>query len=661
MLSHPRGRLLLEPFYARFVRYTGATSPVIGSPVILSRRDVLRATALSAFTPFLKAGQPAQVKTPQALPWKHGVCLLGDLKYPATFKQFDYVNANARRGGSVRRAALGTFDSFNMVVAGLKGDLVAGIELIYDPLMASSLDEAASVYGLIAEAARYPTDLSWVSFRLRAAAKWHDGRPILPEDVLFSLKAFRNYHPQLSVYYRHVVHAEKIGDREVKFHFDAPGIQELPQVIGQLLVLPQHWWEGTDKSGKQRDISRTTLEPPLGSGAYRVKQFEPDRYVLYERVPGYWADEVPVNVGSNNFQELQFDYFRDPNAAFEAFKAGVLDWRAENAAKNWATGYDFPAASQGRVVLEKFPIRSVGMMQAFAMNLRRPKFGDRRVRRAFNFAFNFERLNQELFYGEYSRINSYFDGTELACSGLPQGRELELLLPVRSRVPQEVFTTPYWNPLTPDNKAERANLLEAIDLLSQAGYEIRDLVLVDPNTEEQMTVEFLIGDKDLERVILFYQPALERIGIKVSVRLVDDIQYTNRLREWDFDIIVANWQESLTPGNEQRNYWGSHAASQHGSRNLIGIKDPAVDALIERIVFADTRDELVAATRALDRVLLWNHFVVPQWTLPNERTARWDRFDHPGHMPKYGQAAFPVLWWGKEEETNVQRQARTAR
>lgn len=301
------------------------------------------------------------------------------------------------------------------------------------------------------------------------------------------------------------------------------------------------------------------------------------------------------------------------------------------------------------------------MMQAFAMNLRRPKFGDRRVRRAFNFAFNFERLNQELFYGEYSRINSYFDGTELACSGLPQGRELELLQPLRSQVPQEVYTTPYWNPPAPDHKAERANLLEASGLFSQAGYEIKDLVLIDPNTGRQMTVEFLIGDKNLERVILFYQPLLERIGMKVSVRLVDDIQYINRLREWDFDIIVANWQESLTPGNEQRNYWGSHAASQHGSRNLIGIRDPAVDALIERIVFADTRDELVAATRALDRVLLWNHFVVPQWTLSNERTARWDRFDHPEHMPKYGQAAFPALWWWKEEQPNVQRQARTER
>ena len=621
--------------------------------MILSRRDFLRATAFSAFAPVLKAGQ--QVKASQALPWKHGVCLLGELKYPPSFRQFDYVNANAKIGGLVRQAALGTFDSFNMVVAGVKGDLVEGIDLIHDPLMAPSLDEAASVYGLIAEAACYPPDFSWVSFRLRAAAKWHDGRPILPEDVLFSLAAFRKYHPQLSVYYRHVVHAEKIGDREVKFQFDVPGIRELPQVMGQLLVLPKHWWEGTDKSRKQRDISKTTLEPPLGSGAYRIKQFEAGRFVLYERATDYWANEVPVNVGANNFQELRFDYFRDPSVAFEAFKAGALDWRTENAAKNWATGYGFPAVSERRVVLEEFPIRSVGMMQAFAMNLRRAKFRDRRVRRAFNFAFNFERLNQELFYGEYSRIKSYFDGTELASSGLPQGRELELLQSVRFQVPPEVFTTPYWNPLTPDNNAERDNLLKAIDLLSQAGFEIKDLVLIDPRTGKQMTVEFLIGDKDLERVILFYQPALERIGMKVAVRLVDDVQYINRLREWDFDIIVSNWQELLTPGNEQRDYWGSHAASQHGSRNLIGIRDPAVDALIERIIFADTRDELVAATRALDRVLLWNHFVVPQWTLFSERTARWDRFGHPEHMPKYGLAAFPTLWWREGERIAKQR------
>jgi microcin C transport system substrate-binding protein len=616
-------------------------------PVILSRRDILQAAAFAALTHsgIPAAARPAPRASESAPVWKHGISLLGGLKYPADFKHFEYVNTHAPSGGAVRRGALGTFNSFNLVVAGVKGDLAEGIELIYDPLMVMSLDEVASAYGLIAEAASYPADFSWVAFRLRPNARWHDGTPILPEDVLFSLHAFRKLHPQLSAYYRHVTRAEQTGDREVRFQFDVAGIRELPQVIGQLLVLPRRWWHARDKSGEPRDIAKTTLEPPLGSAAYRIKSFEPDHFVLYERVPGYWAKDLPVNLGSNHLQELRFDYFRDPNVAFQAFKVGVLDWRAENAAKNWATGYDFPAVLEGRVVREEFAIRNVGVMQAFALNLRRAKFSDRRVRRAFNFAFNFESVNQELFYGEYSRINSYFDGTELACAGLPEGRELEFLEAVRAQVPPEVFTTPYWNPLTPDNEAERANLLESIQLLSRAGFEIKDLDLIDPHTGEQMSVEFLIGDKDLERVILFYQPALERIGMKVRVQLVDDIQYENRLRDWDFDIVVASWQESLTPGNDQRDYWGSRAADLPGSRNIIGIKDAAVDALIERIVFAETREDLVAGTKALDRVLLWNHFVVPQWSLPRQRTARWDRFAHPEQMPKYGLAAFPTLWW----------------
>ena len=619
--------------------------------MILNRREILRTAVYAAFIRSARAlGLPSAARAvSEASAWRHGISLLGDLKYPTGFKQFDYVNARALRGGSARRAALGTFDSFNLVVAGVKGDLAAGIELIYDPLMVMSLDEVASAYGLIAEAACYPPNFSCVSFRLRPEAKWHDGRPILPEDVLFSLKAFRKLHPQLAAYYRHVVRAEKTGEHEVRFQFDVPEIRELPQVMGQLLVLPRHWWEGKDRSGKLRDISKTTLEAPLGSGAYRIKTSEPGRFVTYERVANYWAKDLPVNIGTNNLQHLRFDYFRDPGVAFQAFKAGVLDWRTENVAKNWATGYDFPAASNGRVVKQKFPIKNVGVMQAFALNLRRAKFQDARIRRAFNFAFNFEKINQELFYSEYSRIKSYFDGTELACSGLPNGRELELLQGVRSQVPPEVFTTAYWNPVNPDNDAERTNLLEAIHLFSRAGYEIKDLVLINPHTGKQMNVEFLIGDKDLERVILFYQPALERIGIKVSVRLVDDIQYVNRLREWDFDIVVANWQESLTPGNEQRDYWGSGSAEQHGSRNIIGIKDPAIDSLIDRIIFASTRDEIVAATRALDRVLLWNHFVVPQWNLSDVRTARWDRFGHPAQLPKYGLSGFPTLWWWDED------------
>jgi microcin C transport system substrate-binding protein len=614
-----------------------------------SRRAVVGGAAAAVLAQAVRV-RAEPLPTTSGLPsWQHGISLLSGLKYPADFARFDYVNPTAPKGGAARQAAVGTFDSFNPVIAGVKGDLVMGIALIYDTLMAASLDEVASEYGLIAEAARYPADFSWVSFRLRMQARWHDGAPITPEDVIYSLDAFKQNHPQLAAYYRHVVRAERVGEREVRFAFDAPGIRELPQVVGQLMVLPRHWWDGKDGAGKTRDISQTTLEPPLGSGAYRIKTFEAGRSITYERVADYWGRDLPVNVGTANLGELRFDYFRDSDVAFEAFKAGALDWRTENAAKNWATGYGFPAVAEKRVLLEEFPIRNVGTMQAFAFNTRRAKFQDPRLRRAFNFAFDFERVNQELFYGEYTRIASYFEGTELAASGLPRGRELALLQSLRDQVPPEVFTTPYWNPVNGNDEALRSNLLEAMRLLGEAGFEVKDLVLVEPRSGEPMSVEFLIGEEAFERVILFYQPALERLGIRASVRLVDDVQYTNRLREWDFDIIVANWEETLTPGNEQRDYWGSAAADVPGSRNLVGIKNPAVDALIDRIVFAQSRDDLVAATKALDRVLLWNHYVVPQWNLSQVRTARWDRFGRPAHMPKYGLSAFPTLWWWDAE------------
>ena len=327
--------------------------------------------------------------------WQHGIALLGGLKYPAQFANFDYVNMRAPKAGMVRRAVVGTYDSFNLVVAGVKGDLAEGIDLIYDTLMVPSLDEVASEYGLIAEAACFPKDFSWVSFRLRPEAKWHDGSGISVEDVIFSLETFKRLHPQLGAYYRHVVKAEKIGEHEVRFTFDAPGIRELPQVLGQLTVLPRHWWD--DESSERRDITQTTLEAPLGSGPYRIKMFEAGRSIVYERVKDYWAKGLPANIGTNNFDELRFDYFRDPSVAFEAFKAGTIDWRIENTAKNWATEYDFPAVQDKQVSLEEFPIRSIGTMQAFAFNTRRSKFQDPRVRRAFNFAFDFETVNHEVF------------------------------------------------------------------------------------------------------------------------------------------------------------------------------------------------------------------------------------------------------------------------
>ncbi len=577
--------------------------------------------------------------------WRHGLSLFGDLKYPPGFKQFDYVNAGAPKGGTARQIALGTYDNFNMAVAGVKGNLANGITLLYETLLASSLDEVSAAYGLVAEAVRYPEDFSSASYRLRAQARWHDGRPITPDDVVFSFNAFRKYSPQLAAYYRHVSRLEKTGEREITFTFDSPGNRELPQIVGELTILPKHWWEGTDKNGKKRDVGETTLEPPLGSGPYRIKQFSAGRDITYERVKDYWAADINVRIGRDNFDQLRYDYFRDSLVALEAFKADTVDWRTENSAKNWATAYDFPAVAEKRVILQEFPIRNSGVMQAFAFNIRRDKFKDPRVRLAFNYAFDFDSMNRQIFFGQYKRITSYFQGTELAATGLPAGKELELLQTVRDQVPPEVFTKPYTNPAggTPD--AVRNNLREAIRLFRAAGYEIRNQRMVDSKTGQPFAVEFLAEDPTFERVFLFYKPSLDRLGISVSVRTIDDAQYENRLRSFDFDIVTNAWGESLSPGNEQRGYWGSQAADQPGSFNLVGIKNPAVDAMINAIVFAKSRADLVAATKALDRVLLWNYYVVPQWSYGKVRSARWDRFGHPDPMPRYGDSAFPTIWW----------------
>ena len=582
--------------------------------------------------------------------WKHGLSLFGELKYPPGFKHFDYVNPKAPKGGAVRMIAFGTFDNFNEVVSGLKGSIAMGVGMISDTLAVSSLDEVSTDYGLIAEAVSHPPDFAWASFRLRPGARHHDGKPITVEDVIFSMEAFKKHSPMMSAYYRHVVKVQQTGEREVTFVFDAPGNREMPVILGQLNVLPKHWWEGTDAAGKKRDVGATTLEPPLGNGAYRIKEFVAGRTVVYERVKDYWGKDLNVNIGRDNFDEMRFEYFRDATVAIEAFKADHVDWRTENSAKNWATAYDFPAVKDKRVVLEEFVQRNRGIMQAFTFNTRRDKFKDPKLRRAFNFAYDFEEMNKQLFFGQYKRINSYFDGTELASSGLPQGQELQILETVRDKVPPEVFTTAYTNPVNGSPENVRANLREATRLLKEAGYEIRNQKLVNAKTGEPMNIEILTEDPNVERFILFYKPSLERLGISVTVRTVDDPQYENRLRSWDYDIIIASWPESLSPGNEQRDFWSSQAADTAGSRNYIGIKNPAIDALIERVIFAKDRAELVAATRALDRVLLWNHYVVPQFTTDKSRTARWDRFGRPDPLPKYAAAAFPTVWWWDAEK-----------
>ncbi len=577
--------------------------------------------------------------------WRHGMSTFGDLKYATGFKKFDYVNAAAPKGGSAWQIALGTFDSFNTVVAGIKGTPARGIEQIYDTLFVQSLDEPTSFYGLIAEAVSYPADFSKATFRLRPEAKWNDGKPVTVEDVIFSYESFKKLNPQYAANFRVVSKVEKTGGHEITFTAAKPGNRDLPQTIGQLTVLPKHWWEGTDKDGKKRDIGQTTLEPPLGSGPYRIKEFSAGRDIVYERVKDYWGKDLNVNIGSGNFDELRYEYFRDATVAIESFKTAHVDWREENSAKSWATAYDFPAVHEKRVILEEFPIRNFGIMQAFVFNTRREKFKDPRVRLAFNYVFNFEEMNKQIFFGQYKRIDSYFQGTELACSGLPTGKELELLNTVKHQVPPQLFKKPYSNPLNATAAEVRNNLRHAVRLLREAGFVVKNQQLVDKKTGEPFTVELMSNAPAFERAYLIYKHSLERLGMTVSVRTVDEAQYENRVRGGDFDVITFAWGQTLTPGGELRGYFGSQSADQKGSYNVAGIKNPAVDAMIDKVVAAKSRPDLVAACHALDRVLLWNNYVVPQWTYGKVRTARWNRFGRPEKMPEYGMAAFPALWW----------------
>jgi len=615
----------------------------------ITRRQLLQSSAFAALTPALGtvAGIPAistasaQSGTP---PWLHALSLFGDIKYPANFKRFDYVNPDAPKGGVVRELEIGTFDNFNIVIAGLKGSLADGVARIYQQLTSQSFDEVATAYGLLAEAVAHPEDRSFVIYRLRAEARWHDGKRVTPDDVVFSFDAFKKNSPMYSAYYRHVVKCEQVGERDVKFTFDGPGNRELPLITGELTILPKHWWEGTDAQGRKRDVSATTLEMPLGSGPYRIKEFVAGRSMVLERVKDYWGKNLAQSVGQDNFDEIRYEFFRDDTVAREAFKADQLDWIPERSAKEWSTAYDFPAVRENKVIKEKFPIRSSGRMQGWAFNLRRPLFQDVRLRRAFNYAFDFEEMNRQLSTGEYSRDNSYFEGNELASSGLPQGLELQILEPLRDKVPPEVFTTAYQNPVNGNPENVRTNLREATRLLKEAGFEVKDRKLIDPKGQP-VSLEILCRDPGDERIALFYKPSLERLGVAASVRTVDDVQYTNRVRSFDFDMTTVVWGQSLSPGNEQRDMFGSQVADRPGSRNLPGIKNPAVDALIDRIIFAKDRAELVATCKAMDRVLLWNFYVVPQFTYGFQRYARWDRFSHPDPLPQYGVSGFPNLWW----------------
>ncbi|WP_127145730.1 extracellular solute-binding protein [Pelagibacterium montanilacus] len=580
--------------------------------------------------------------------WRHATSLTGEVKYAEDFAHFDYVNPEAPKAGTVRLSAQGTFDSFNPILP--EGQAASGLGLVYETLMSSSQDELYTQYGLLAEALRYPDDFSSVTYRLDADARWHDGEPVTPEDVVFSFESLVEHSPFYQSYYANVTDVEITGEREVTFSFDEAGNRELPHIMGQLLVLPKHWWEAENEDGEPRDIGASTFETPMGSGPYRLESFVPGRTVTYERVADYWGRDEPVNVGHYNLDTYRVEYFRDTTVMFEAFKADEFDWWLENTARRWATAYDFPAVEDGRIVREEFeePYRSAGLMFGFVPNMRREQFADPRVREALNYAFDFEELNRTIFFGLYERVDSYFYGSELRHEGLPEGLELEILEEVRDLVPEEVFTERYTNPVGGNEEAARENLREALRLFGEAGYMLDGNRLVDADGN-QFSFEILLNGPLLEPIAIHLESNLEAIGADVSVRTVDSPQYVNRVRSRDYDVIYQSWAQSMSPGNEQRDFWGSSSADVNSSRNYAGISDPGVDALIDRIIFAEDRETLEAASKALDRVLLANHYVVPSYVSTEMRTARWNRFTHPEELPYYA-IGFPDIWWWDEEK-----------
>ncbi len=568
----------------------------------------------------------------------HALAMHGAPKYQPGFTHFDYVNPDAPKGGSLRLGAVGGFDSFNPYI--LRGD--PGPADSIESLLTPSADEPFTEYGLIAQSIEVPEDRSWVIFTLRPEARWHDGEPITVEDVIFSFETLTTKgQPFYRFYYGSVAKVEKVGDRRVKFSFTEAMNRELPLIIGQMPILPKHYWES-------RDFEKPTLEPPLGSGPYKVKSFEAGRYILLERVEDYWGKDLPVNVGQENFDEIRYDYFRDESVLRQALKSGAIDFRVENQAKAWAVDYDVPAVRDGRLKMEAIEHERPTGMQGFTFNTRREIFKDPRVRQAITYAFDFEWTNRNLFFGLYTRSESFFSNSELASRGLPQGEELEILERYRGRVPDEVFTSEYHAPSTDGSGWPRGNLKKAFELFAEAGWVVRDMRLVNAETGRPMSFEFLLVQQNFERLVLPFQRNLARLGIDMSIRLVDQSQYINRLNEYDFDMVSGLWPQSDSPGNEQREFWGSDAAKHPGSRNTIGVLDPVVDELIELIIQAPTRESLVARCRALDRVLLWGHYVVPNWHSRADRILYWDKFSRPAVTPLQGTST--SYWWYDEEK-----------
>jgi len=565
----------------------------------------------------------------------HGIAMHGAPKYPAAFTRFDYVNDRAPKEGEIKLAAIGSFDSLNPMV--VRGTPAAGIRWhVFESLMGRAYDEPFSLYGLLAETITTPDDRSWVEFTLRPEARFSDGEPVTVDDVIFSMETLRDQgRPNHKFYYGKVAKIEKTGERSVRMTFNDEGDREMPLIMGLMPILPKHVYDG-------QDFTRTGLTPMIGSGAYTIGDVDPGASITYVRNPDYWGKDVPAARGHNNFDRIRYDYFRDANASFEAFKAGEYTLRIEDDPTRWSTGYDVPAVNDGRIVREKLRKGTPSGMRALVFNTRRDVFSDIRVRKALGLMFDFGWINKNLFYGLYTRTQSFYDNSELASAGRPASpAEKALLAPFPDAVSPEIMAAGYIAPKTDGSGRNRAQMREALRLLQEAGYSVVDGKLVDASGAP-FTFEILVASPEDERIALTFARNLDRIGVEAAIRNVDSSQFQQRRQTYDFDMIFNFWSASLSPGNEQSFYWGGDSADTDGTRNYMGVKSEAVDAMIAAMLEARDREDFVTAVRALDRVLLSGHYVIPLYHAPDQWVARWNTLDHPQVQPNF--VRFDT-WW----------------
>ncbi len=601
------------------------------------------------------------INTPTAIAdedkWHHGNALFGELKYGTDFSHYDHANVDAPKGGTLNQAVIGGYDSFNPFV--VRGRAGAGLNyqggLLYDSMFAQSIDQSGASYGLLAKEFRFADDYSWAVYRLNKQAKWHDGKQITPQDVVWTLEMLRKVNPLWKNYYKNIERVEITGDDEISFFFDQKNNRELPLIVGDLPVLPKHWWTAKNADGELRDITQPTTEPPLGSGPYKIGKYSMGKSITWERVKDYWGSDAPTQKGRFNFDKLHYTYFLDPTAIWEAFKkGGIIDWRQENRSQRWARSYKFPSFKRGDVIRKEFPKSGSKLFQAYYLNTRNKKLSDPRVRQALLMLFDFETMNKNMFFDTYTRTDSFYEGGELQSEGIPKGRELNILEGYRGKIPEEVFTKEFAMPNYSKTGSFRQAQRKALKLFSEAGYGFKNGKMLDTNGKH-FTLEFIGNSPTDERIANPYFENLRTLGIEPNLRILDTAQYKNRIDNFDFEVTSLITLQSQSPGNEQREYWTTQAADTPGARNYSGIKDKVVDELVERLISAPDRQELVHLTRALDRILKWGFYVIPQWYDPVDRMAWWRKLQFKDNQPPHVGTDMMSFWIDTKIEKELEK------